>query len=344
MPESSPGANSINNNSVELVTRANPAGDRALVEPGDIRLTALLPLLAGLAWFAPQKHWPWLCRNLIGPVSAKGSSQSIPRGVAAWGQGERLAVSPARINAELNANRLETYLQYLRDYRPGGWNIHYSIEGRAGLDAGIGSGRGVILWIAHNVFNGIALKKGLAGAGYAVSHLSRPEHGFSSSRYGIAALNPIRSHIETRYLKQRIIIRREAEHLALLSARKLLRAGEIVSITAGAWEGTRIARAPLGKGFLPLAVGAPALAHMTGACLLPVFIARDGNVAGTNGGEEKGDRRDHYTITLGERIDCSGPDRDGAICSATADYVRQLEPRIAANPGQWRGWKYLQAE
>src|SRR5690606_20284774 len=85
----------------------------------------------------------------------------------------------------------------------------------------------------------------------------------------------------------------EAEHLALRQAHRLLSNGEIVSFTAGAWEGRTIAVVPLGRGLMPLATGPAVLAHMTGAALLPVFIVRD---------EE---RLTNYRIIVGEALDVS---------------------------------------
>ena len=131
------------------------------------------------------------------------------------------------------------------------------------------------MWVAHFSFNALATKKAFAAAGFAVSHISRPEHGFSKSRFGIAVFNPMRSRTELRYIKSRIVIDRIKPAAATLRAQKLLAKNQIVSITAGAWEGARIATVDVGSCQLDLATGAPGLAGLTGAGPSPVFTVRD---------------------------------------------------------------------
>jgi lauroyl/myristoyl acyltransferase len=302
-----------------------------MIEAGDLRLAATLPFYAAIAWTIPERHWTALIRRGFAPIDMKGPLQAISRGIAVSGLEAKLAIDGQLIARELNANRLESYLQYLRDYRPGGWRGEFHVENEETLRQAARAGRGVILWVGHFVFNGLPLKKALHLAGYRVSHLSRPEHGFSSSRFAISVLNPLRSRIECRYLARRIIIERGGEHRAVREARRLLRDGGIVSITAGHWEGRQIAWAPIGQAELPLAVGAPGLAQAAGAALLPVFIVRDLARGGSS-----------FRIVIGDRIECDGErDRDQAVRSAVADFARQLTPYVVSHPGQWRGWKYL---
>jgi hypothetical protein len=185
-----------------------------------------------------------------------------------------------------------------------------------------------VLWVGHFVFNGLPLKKAMHGAGYQVFHLSRPEHGFSTTRFGMRFLNPIRSRIESRYLAQRIIIQRGAEHRAVREAHRLLVAGKIVSITAGHWEGRQLAYAPIGDALLPLSVGAPSLAQATGTALFPVFIVREAS--------------GRFRIIVGKQIACDPDrDRDEVVRNAIADFASQLLPYAIGYPDQWRGWKYL---
>ncbi len=136
-------------------------------------------------------------------------------------------------------------------------------------------GRGAVLWVAHFCFNALATKKAFHEAGYSVSHMSRPEHGFSKSRFGVSVLNPIRVRTELRYLRDRIIIDRSKPTRSVRDASKRLAQNEIISVTAGAWEGARVAVVDVGGCALDLATGAPGLALMTGAALLPVITIRD---------------------------------------------------------------------
>ena len=49
-------------------------------------------------------------------------------------------------------------------------------------------------------------KMALHRAGYGLVHLSRSEHGYSSTIFGMRCLNPLRSRIESRYLAERVVI------------------------------------------------------------------------------------------------------------------------------------------
>ena len=315
--------------SIRIVKRGQRISKRSAIELADIRLAAFLPVYAAIAWSIPSRRWHDLIRRSFASIDEKGSLLAISRGIEASGLEARLPSDRDAIARELNVNRLESYLQYLQDYRPGGWQGNFSIDNEIILRRGLQAGRGVLLWVGHFVFNGLPLKKALDGAGYRVFHHSRPEHGFSSSRFGVRVLNPLRSHVESRYLARRIIIERGAEHRAMREAHQLLSKGEIVSITAGHWEGKRIAFAPIGDAFLPISVGAPSLAHATRATLLPIFIVHDRTTA-------------RFRVVVGEPINCDKmQERDEVVRFAVADLARQLIPLVAAYPDQWRGWKYL---
>ena len=76
------------------------------------------------------------------------------------------------------------------------------LQGREHLDEALGRGKGCVLWVAHFVFAPNIAKLALHDAGYKVSHLSRLDHGFSSTRFGIKWLNPVRSRFEDRLLAE----------------------------------------------------------------------------------------------------------------------------------------------
>lgn len=315
---------------IKTLKRNLPARAREVINLDDIKITLLLPLLFAIAWIVPDKYWFWISHNLFAGTQVNLSNDKIVRGVKSTGLGEELSASGIEIAGELHSHRYVSYLQYLRDYRPCGWRFSSDIAGEHQLRSAISAGAGTILWIAHFVFNGLPLKKALRQAGYEAFHLSRPEHGFSTTRYGIAFLNPIRSFIEERYLARRVIIKRGAEHVALREAHRLLSHGAIVSITAGHWEGRQIAQLPIGNAILPISTGAPSLAHATGAVLLPVFIMQDR------------DRR--FRVTIGDSIHCRAKQsRNEAVTGALIEFSDQLLTHIRRSPGQWRGWKYLES-
>ncbi len=231
-----------------------------------------LPGLLLTATCVPERHWATVCFHLERLKARIGlfSPAAISRGLALMGRtgtGEETAL-------QIAATRSEHHMQIVRE-RTLGWRAPLKVTGQEHISEALSNGRGAVLWIAHFSFNALASKKALYAAGFRVSHLSRPEHGFSKSRFGIAVLNPIRVGAELRYLRDRIIIDRNRPLSAVQQARRYLEANRIISITAGAWEGGQVASVEIGGCRLEIATGAPGLAYLTGAALLPVFTLRD---------------------------------------------------------------------
>jgi lauroyl/myristoyl acyltransferase len=181
--------------------------------------------------------------------------------------------------------------------------------------------------MAHFAFAGTIVKMAIHRARYRLGHLSRPEHGFSKTRFGIAVLNPIRTSFENRYLACRIVYQRERPSAALDAIRQLLAENGVVTMTAGAWEGSQIVEAPFLGSTIRLAAGPVRVAYDSSAPLLPVFGIKTG--------------RDDFSVRIGEPIDFRSDDRDEAARLATHDFLTALEPMILAYPEQWRGWSEL---
>jgi lauroyl/myristoyl acyltransferase len=225
----------------------------------------------------------------------------------------------------------ELRMQNIKASRPGGWHPVISLEGEHHLDQALRRGKGAILWVAHFAFNSNITKIALHRRGNALYHLSRPEHGFSKTRVGIAVLNPIRCSAEDNYLAERVVFDRRSPAGAMRRLHRALGRGAVVSITAGAWEGAEIGEGPLLGGKLSVALGAPRLAASTGASLLPVFTVRPPG---------KG------FLTAIEQplaIDAAMPPED-MLRSATLEYLRRHEAWIRQFPEQWRGWKEWQPD
>ena len=224
---------------------ADRRSSRELFNLKDITTLVNLPIWSLCALVLPQRLWPKAARLL-----ARFSAQRL-RPIE--GLDERVASQFPAIADRLDANRIEHSFQYLRDWLPGGWDVKCDIEGLEHLAAAKKAGRGVVLWMGHFVFHGLASKKLLYHAGFPFHHLSRPEHGYSKTRLGICLLNPVRSKIEDRYLASRILIATGSEWRALRRAGSHLRSGGLVSVTAGAWEGRSTLEIPFlgGLGLLP---------------------------------------------------------------------------------------------
>jgi lauroyl/myristoyl acyltransferase len=189
-------------------------------------------------------------------------------------------------------------------------------------------GCGCLLWVAHFCFNSLAVKMAIAQEGHRLWHVSRREHGFSKTRFGMAVLNPMRVAAERRYLAGRILIERSNPGGALVAARRVLESGGVVSFTAGAWEGARPIEVDLLGARLPLSTGAPGLALMTGAPLLPVFAIRDGQrIVG---------------VEIGAPI-CVPIEgtRDKKILAMAQEFADRTDPHIRRCPNEWRGWRNL---
>jgi lauroyl/myristoyl acyltransferase len=219
------------------------------------------------------------------------------------------------------------FLQVLRSHRFDRWVPAVRLAGFDRIERALQAGRGVVLWVAHAFHGHLAAKVAFRKAGLSVSHLSRPTHGFSSSRFGIGYLNRIQTAVEDRYLAERILLPLEGQNAALNLLVRRLRANGVVSITAQRGTG-RTVDAPFLGGSLALAPGAPALADMTGATLLPVFAFRD----------ESG----VVEVTVEPPIEIrSGAPREAAVAHAVRSYAAVLEPYVLRHPGQWLGWVQL---
>jgi lauroyl/myristoyl acyltransferase len=150
-------------------------------------------------------------------------------------------------------------------------------------------------------------------------------HGYSETELGVSVLNRIRCIPEDRYLEQRIVFDSAAPTTAMRRMMRTLKANEVVSIVAANTEGFEMVEGPVFGGRLPVAVGAPRLAALTGAPLLPTFVVRD--------------------PALGFRIAIEAPipldpkqSADARTVAAATEYLRRSESWVRRYPEQWRAW------
>lgn len=316
----------------KVTHRPRSLGQRPQWQRSDLAIAGSLLALAPPAWVLPERAWWPLCRAVARTpalVDQPTMAKTIAGIMAALPEPD-----PARARAiaeDLQAAVYELRMQNLRAWRPGGgpmggWRPTLYLDGEDHLLGVLKRGKGAILWVAHFAFNGGITKMALHRAGHRVSHLSRPEHGFSKTRFGIACLNPVRCGPEDRYLQQRIVYDRHAPSTAMRRMMRVLKDGGIVSITAGAWEGSGLAEGPMLGGSLSLATGAPRLAAVTGAEILPVFSIRD--------------REGRWRVAIEAPLELMRErDQDALSAAAANDFLRRHEPWVRAYPAQWRGWK-----
>jgi lauroyl/myristoyl acyltransferase len=209
------------------------------------------------------------------------------------------------------------------------WGPRFDITGTQQLDGALAKGNGVVIWVAHFSFASLFTKMALSQAGYKLSHISRPEHGVSKSRFGVQYLNRFRSAAENRYLLGRIVHSRSTPEATKERALAALQRNELLSITVGAWEGRHLATGELLGSKFTVSTGAPAFAFVTGATLLPVFTIRDKTI-------------DRYHVAVGEPLgESSRATCDEFVRASTQEMFAQHEIAISQCPEQWRGWKTL---
>ncbi len=279
------------------------------------------------AWFLPERAWPALGR-LLSPMAIGDLTKDAAATAAMIRKtlGTRLADLPAdRILRDMGAEGIFTFFQVLKCHRFDRWEPPVRTAGFEHVHAALEAGRGAVLWVSHGFHGHLGSKIGFRRAGLDVVHLSTPAHGFSATKFGVRYLNRMQTRIEDRYIRERVLLPLQGQNAALQTLAKRLKANQVVSITGQKGTG-RTVDAKFLDGTLPLAPGAPSLARMTGAKLLPVFAFRaaDGVVE----------------VTVEPEIALDGS-RDEAVSAAVQDFARCSEPHVLRHPGQWLSWVQL---
>ncbi len=309
-----------------IKTRRMTQGERPAFTRDDASFLLEFPVLFATAALVPEQRWQRVAYRLeqLKSALARFSPEKIRRGLKLI----RGRDAPIEDALQIAATRSEHHIQIIRDYFFD-WRAPIELKGEEHISAALAAGRGAVLWVAHFSFNALASKKALHNVGFAVSHLSRPEHGFSKSRFGVAFLNPLRVKTELRYLRGRIIIERAKPAAAVSRAQKQLKDNGIISITAGAWEGARVATVRIHDTLLDLSTGAPGLALMTGAALLPVFTIRDPHST-----------RISVIVDAPIAVD-RGADKEEKLLNATQAFADRMAPYVSSHPSQWRDWEKI---
>jgi len=206
------------------------------------------------------------------------------------------------------------------------WHADIRLNGVAHLREALSRGSGAILWVTESSFSTLIVKIALHRAGYRATQLSRPEHGFSTSRFGIRILNPLWTRVENRFIAERILIVGDNGSDALAKLRSRLADNRIVIITVVP-HAHRFAEVPFRNAKLLLPTGPIRLARTTHASLLPVFAFARPDGA--------------FEVSIEAPLRVSGDDV-GDDCVAAA-YAERLESFVLQCPDQWNGWHGLMA-
>jgi len=298
------------------------------ITAGDLAVALALPGMAVVSWLFPANAWAVIARWFAPLATALGLPAKENALRIGSLMGERIPDrKPDELQNESMAGFVEGNLQLLRTYRPGGWIPTIEIAGTGHLDAALKRKRGAVLWMSWFNSYSLAAKMAFHRAGYSVTHLSHPRHGYANTRFAIRFLNPVRTIAEDRYLGKRVVMAQSDPTGAMLTLDRELRRNGIVSITVGRASRNPV-MAPFLAGRIELAPGAPSLALVAGATLLPVFPVQVGP--------------DRFSVTIEPPIVLGGPGSRRALIEAAAcEYAARLEPYVLRYPGQWRGWHDL---
>jgi len=309
-------------------TRRTPA-DTPAITGKDVAVLFGLPVLFALAWLVPQSLWPRLCAAMAWAYTlftSTGRRADLDRRIRKL-IGERpLACPIGEMPAAVAVADLRMLLTQFRIYCPSTHLPLFEIEGREHIDEADAHGKGTILWVGNFVAGSLFAKMALHRTGIRVTHLSHPKHGFSESRFGMKYLNPVRTHLEARNLDGRVVMNPANPIIAMLELHKRLAGNGIVSITVRDYAG-RTHELPFLEGRHRLAPGAPEIAQMTGARLLPLFAIE----------ECPGQFRIHIEPALDIPADLP---REAAMEAAMLAYLQRLEPYVLKYPDQWLGWPF----
>jgi hypothetical protein len=292
----------------------------------DLAALTGLPVLTALAWATAESSWPFV-GNAMAPLAAPFSigSDKLAECVATLLALRDGAVGGARILRNVLSHQVEETLQLLACHRPGGWRPTVELHGVDHLLKALAGGCGAVLWVGNSAFASLTVKIALHDAGFRLHHLSHPRHGFSTSRFGMRWLNPLRTQIERKYLGSRAVLPLNGNAgpvLARLIDR--LRDGNVVSITEGGTS-LRPLTVPFLNGSLRLAPGAPGIARRSGAAMLPAFATR----AATS----------RHIVTIGPPLAFPrGPSKDHFLEGAARSFAERLETNVREHPGAWFGW------
>ena len=303
-----------------------PAIDRK-----DLGLLGLLPALALLAAATPERAWPILADRLAGlRLALRGArtAEEVARLAAVVGA-RPLRLTPAQCWRAHLANNYLAWMVLLRCWGRAGWRPAARLEGAAQIEAALARGQGGILWVAPFAFSDLVTKLALHKAGYAVAHLSRDTHGFSTTRFGRHVLNPIQTRVERRYLAERLVMSDERSVGPLRELTACLRQNRLVSITLAA-TGRRTRQVPFLDGCIRIATGALAFAWQTGAPILPAFTLREPD--------------GRFATRIEDAIHADpGLVREAAMDRMLTTYVALLEGYVLRSPDQF-ALPYLSTE
>jgi lauroyl/myristoyl acyltransferase len=297
----------------------------------DVHEVLRLASLGLLAWTLPEFLW-WPISRLLGRLNVTmhpARTRNETAQIANLLSGANAASDPYRIDVANWANRYEEKLQYLRAWRPYGWNPRIDVLGAAHVSNALDKGHGIVFWGGNFSFNNLLAMIAMHRLGLAVRRFSVPQHGFSNTPFGVRYLNRVCRDIENRYLGERFMVQPHEMSVALQHLRDCLKANGAVYFAVGG-RGRRTANAKFLDGSIILPTGPLAMAHATAAAMLPVYTLR---VAPAR-----------FEVTFGAPINFPGSSVGNVDYTAAVQaYADTLIPFVLRDPGQWCGWHLIKS-
>ncbi|MED5357659.1 MAG: hypothetical protein VYD85_04475 [Pseudomonadota bacterium] len=300
-----------------------------LISLSDIGNLVGLPILTLISWILPAAGAPHFCRAAARMNAAMLTSdrQRLIRQIDALIGDRPLPLDAHESLDAVAAEDLLSLMNVLRTHRSRTWRGDVEVLGLENLTNALAAGTRAVLWRAHFAHYAIPYYTALVDKGFTYTHFSHVRHGFSSTRFGIRVLNPIRLSGENYFVPERVERTDAAPTGALRTLYRKLENNGIVSITTRG-DADQYISVPFLNGMHDVAPGGPHLAYAKSAGLLPVFPLRlpDGR----------------YEIHIMPRIKMNAAtSRNAAIEGAAVEFGRMLETYVTRYPSQWLGWMHL---
>ena len=283
---------------------------------------ATLVLCAPFAWLLSVPKLRLFCSMLARVhILIRGAKVGALKGHPVF---KRLNNDAAALEHDFVASVYEEICYTIREHRKRGWQPQIRLHGREYIDRALAAGRGAVLWITPCSYAELVVKKALFEADIALVNLRSHVHPFSGSRLGKRYLNRIRTSVEDRYLADTVVLHPNREPIALRELQMRLRKNNVVSVFAIGAAASALT-VPCLSGKLKLAMGAPALALLSKAPLLPVYTCAD-----SAGG---------FDVTVGKSLQ----ETIGGAAAPTQESMGEAfagftEFWVSKCPLVWRGW------
>lgn len=230
---------------------------------------------------------------------------------------------PAAASRDYYRAKFEYAVGRVRGMHPRRWNPQIEVDGLEHLESALERGHGAILW-RTDMGDTLVLQRAMWQSGFPLVQLSSAGHGATNSHFSYSVTAPLYARPENTYLRERITIPSDWSYGYLPHLMRELKANHVVAILGELVGRQNVHVSVFGKTRV-LATGAPAIAHRTGAALIPVATSREGPW--------------RYRISLGPpiEVDRSLP-RRAALDGPTRAYARFIEEAVIAHPGDYNGW------